>query len=357
MAENCGTVLAVDIGGTKTILRWTAAEGSAECLSTYASRDASSFEEILDRFFAEHRLQNGIDRLSMAVAGPVIGQTVRLTNLPWVIDGDALAKAYGFGQVLLLNDLEALGWAVPVLSPDDLVVIEPGIPVSTGSIAVIAPGTGLGQAFLTWDGERHRAFPSEGGHADFAPATEEHERLLTFLRAESTYVCVENVASGSGMANLYRFVRDVLGIDESKTIEQSIAAVEDPTPPIIEHGLAGQSARCANVLRLFSEILAAETSNVALKVMASGGIYLGGGLSPRILPLLRAPAFRSLFLRKGVYRHVLERMPIHVIRQPLAVLYGAAHYAAEIAPPLHADEDATDTRRADVAPFPGGSTR
>ena len=331
MTRRPGTVLAVDIGGTKTLLRVHPTQASEGTTATYASRSASSFEEILDRFLSEHDVRI-VDCLSMAVAGPVIGRTARLTNLPWVIDADAIASAYGIRHVTLLNDLEALGWAIPVLSPNDLVTLERGIPAPTGSIAVIAPGTGLGQAFLTWDGKRHRAFPSEGGHADFAPATEEQERLLTLLRAENPYVSVESVASGSGFDNLYRFTRDILKIDEPRDIEQAIVGSEDPTPRIIEHGLTSRSDRCTHVLRLFAEILAAETANFALKVMASGGIFLGGGLSPRILPLLREPFFRALFLRKGVYRHVLERMPIHVIRQPLAVLYGAAHYAAEIAP-------------------------
>jgi len=327
--RSIGTV-AVDIGGTKTVLQWQS-PGQEPVISSYPSREHDDFPDVLRHFIVAHRIQH-IDRLSMAVAGPVIGQTARLTNLPWVIDAGELKKQFPVDYVTVINDLESLGWAIGGLSPDEMVTLETGTPAEHGTIAIVAPGTGLGEAFLTWDGSRYRAFPSEGAHADFAPSTTEQEDLLAFLRTDDPYVCVEQVASGLGIPNIYRFCRDVLRVPEEPRLEQEIAEAADATPPIVSHGLEATSERCVRVLRIFVEALAAETANLALKVMSTGGIYLGGGLSPRLLSLLSAPEFRSAFLRKGVYRHVLERMPITVILDPLAVLHGAARYACEVGP-------------------------
>jgi glucokinase len=319
-----------DVGGTKVLLGLLR-PGRAVCkpsqVRTFESRSFDSLAQLVEAFL--HGAGGDRPTLGLlAVAGPVIDRRARITNLPWTIDAVEIADALSLRRIDLINDLEALAWAVPALSGDDLAVLRPGKREKTGTVALLAPGTGLGEAYLTWVDGRYVAHPSEGGHADFAPANERQSRLLSFLWEEYEHVSVERIASGIGLPNLHRFVRSIEEVAEAPEVESVLAAAEDPTPVIIDAAMEGRSPACVEAVRLFVEILAAEAGNLALKLLASGGVFLGGGIPPRILPFLRSSAFDDALLRKGRFTDFVERTPISVILDPLGVLRGAAVRAA-----------------------------
>lgn len=325
-------LLAGDIGGTKTVLglfdeRGGPARAIAE--QTYPSGRFASLEEIVARFL-EGR-EEGVRRGSFGVAGPVVGGTARLSNLPWVIDADALRRRFGFESVSLLNDLEAIAEAVPVLAPEDLEVLNQGNPAPGGNIAVIAPGTGLGEAFLTWDGAKYRAHASEGGHGDFAPVDGFQVGLLEYLMKRFGHVSYERVCSGSGIPNLYAYIRDSGLAEEPEWLGRELRDAPDATAVIMNAaGVGKHSCRiCRMTLEAFVSILAAEAGNMALRNVATAGVYLGGGMPPRILAHLRLPAFRERFVDKGRLGGLLEGVPVKVILNPKAPLVGAACFGLD----------------------------
>jgi len=320
-----------DIGGTKTTIAIFAVEsGPRQILiqQTYPSKDYPSLDAIVMAFIAD---KLGVDQaLSGAVfgvAGPVLGTRAQVTNLPWLIDAGTLSQAMHC-PVKLLNDLEAIASAVPYLTADDLETLNVGSPVAEATIAVIAPGTGLGEAYLTWDGTGYRAHPSEGGHADFAPTTTLELALLTALQPKFGHVSYERVCSGSGVPNLYDFLRDSGRAPEPDWLTAALSQAVDRTPIIMQ--AAESSTRTAPIaqqtLDLFITILAGEASNLALKMLATGGIYLGGGIPPRILPQLKAPGFMTSFMNKGRFADLLSHVPVHVITNPQIALLGGSHY-------------------------------
>lgn len=318
-------LLAGDVGGTKTVLALYPCASEADRPSVeraYASRDHGDLESIVESFLSEGK--GPVVRACFAVAGPVVGSKARLTHLGWEIDGRRIAQRFAFDQAILMNDVEAIARSIPLLSPLDLLTLRPGERDPRGPIAVIAPGTGLGEAYLTWDGERHESYPSEGGHADFAPTDDLQFELLKFLREEFGHVSVERVGSGSGIPNVYRFLRDCRGMEESMELAEQLAHADDPTPIIVAAAVHSRSRLCEEALRTFVSILGAEAGNLALKLLATGGIYLGGGLPPRILPFLRDDRFLAAVRAKGRFEPLLERIPVHVILAPRAVLLGAA---------------------------------
>jgi len=260
------------------------------------------------------------------VAGPVVGGRVEVTNLPWVVDEAQLVEALGLCSVRLLNDLAAIAHAVPWLEPADLYTLNEGKPGSGGSIAIVAPGTGLGEAYLTWDGSRYRAYPSEGGHADFAPADSLQLEMLRYWQERLEHVSVERVGSGRGLPNIYAFLRDSGRAAEPLWLAEALAGADDPTPIIAKAALDSERScqLCQATLDTFVSILAAEAGNLALKVLATGGVYLGGGIPPRILPALTDGRFMAPFLRKGRMSHLLAQMPVHVILHSKVALLGAA---------------------------------
>lgn len=325
-----------DIGGTRARLALVSPGGdpaAPAAEATLASQDYHGLEELVRAFL---RPTNGtVDRAVFAVAGPVVSGSATLTNLHWVLEEERLRDALGLPSVRLINDLLAMAHAVPHLGPESLHTIQPGSSERCGPLAVVAPGTGLGEAFLTWDGVRYRAHPSEAGHADFAPADELQVDLLRWLSTKFDHVSYERVCSGRGVPNLHRFLEQrgtVLGSPRTAALLQ---AAEDPTPVIFGAAL-DQLQPCPlsmATVELFAAILAAEAGNAALRVLATGGVYLGGGLPRRLLSILNRSAFLERFRRKGRLTPLLSRIPLHVLMRPNVALLGAFHYATETAEP------------------------
>lgn len=321
-------ILAGDVGGSKTVLAaFAQVKGENRLLAReiFASREFPTLSAVIERFMAGRRLRPAA--AAFGVAGPVVDGRVQATNLPWLVDESDLRHSLGGIPVHLLNDLAALAHAVPVLPSGEVETIHAGMPKDHGTLAVVAPGTGLGEAFLVWAGGGYRAVASEGGHADFAPGDELQAELLAYLRPRFGHVSWERVCSGGGIPNIYAFFKDSGGMPEPPWLAAQLAAGGDPTPVIVRSGLENTSAICRAALDLFVSVLAAEAGNLALKVLADGGVYFGGGLPPRILPLLRAPAFSRTFSAKGRFAGLLERIPLRVITHPEAGLRGAALFA------------------------------
>ena len=263
-------------------------------------------------------------RAVIAVAGPVFDGNARMTNLSWDISASTIQKEYGFESVVLLNDLEAMAWAIPLISPDGIEVLQVGDATSGGTIALLAPGTGLGAAFLTWNGAMYEAHSTEGGHADFAPCNEEQARLLAYLREKFGHVSVERVCSGLGLASIYQFLRQDSSESEHPSIQSKLEEADDITPVIVAAALAKESSICTHAVRMFADSLAAEAGSFALRVKAEGGIYLGGGLLLHVLPFLQSAAFIDQFASKGRFSEFLRRVPLAVLRDPLSAVRGAA---------------------------------
>ncbi len=293
-----------------------------------ASRGQPGLEAVV-RQFLEPPPGVSIDRAVFAVAGPVVHGRAELTNLGWVVDETELAAVLDIPAVRLLNDLVALAYAVPQLAPEALRTLQRGEVVRGGGIAVVAPGTGLGEAFLTWDGADYRAHPSEGGHADFAPVDALQQELLAWLRGRFEIVSYERVCSGSGLPNLYDFLKARGTPPEEPWLADRLAAADDPSPVIVEAAFDARSpsALALATVELFAGILAAEAGNAAIRVLATGGVYLGGGMPRRVLPLLERAGFVERFRQKDRMSDLVARVPLHVIVARGVALSGAAHVA------------------------------
>lgn len=317
--------LAGDLGGTKTLLALCEESGDGYVVLAerrLQSHDYPDLAGMLTEFLASapHRPVTA----AFGVAGPVLGDTAHLTNLGWTIDRRALMARFGFREVTLLNDLVAVAQAVPSLGPGQLFTVNHGAPVSHGSIAVLAPGTGLGEAYLCWDGRRHRPYPSEGGHVDFAPTSDEEDGLLRFLRGRLAHVSYEQVCSGMGIANIFRYLVEGKRVAVAPALAAELAKVADKTPLIVGHALAGDCPVCAGTLAIFLDILAAEAGNLAVKFLATGGVYLGGGILPRILDVIDPAAFMKKFTGKGRMAELLTGIPVHIVLDSGCGLAGAA---------------------------------
>jgi len=326
-------LIAGDIGGTKTDLAIFSNEGGPHAPlaeAKFHSADYPSLQAIVKEFLA--RTKKPVDRACFAVAGPVIDGRVKTTNLPWVVEETSLAGELNINlqSVHLLNDLEAIARAVPILRPSDVRTINVGAPVSKGAIAVIAPGTGLGESFLTWDGSRYVAHSSEGGHSDFAPTDRRQIRLLEYMLKKFDHVSFEHVCSGIGIPNIYGYLRDVEGIAEEPEVAAQVASAVDPSFVIIDQAVdpGSRSKLCAATIELFVSILASEASNLAVKVLATGGVYVAGGVAVHTMHLLEQPTFMQRFKRKGRFSDLMGRIPVHVIVAS-AGLAGAAAYGLE----------------------------
>jgi len=315
-------ILAGDIGGTHTRLALFEEKGGLVPVRSgvFPSREQPDLASIVRSFLAG--APGPVLRACFGIAGVVRGGRAAATNLPWKVDGSALAAELSIGKVALLNDLAAAGWAVEVLSSAAVAVLSEGEPDPSGNGAVIAAGTGLGEAGLAWDGRRRRPFASEGGHADFAPADERQEELLRFLRAELGHVSWERVCSGMGLVNIERFLRARAGEPEPAWAAQGDAAA------IARRALEDTDVVSAQALEMMVEIYGAQAGNLALAAMATGGVYLGGGIAPKILPRLRDGGFLHAFTAKGRFATLLARIPVRVILDDLTALRGAARRAA-----------------------------
>jgi glucokinase len=327
-------LLAGDIGGTKTNLAIYPPEpplGEPVAEKTLPSAHYQNLESLVREFLSEVNLE--VDRAAFGIAGPVVGGRVTTTNLPWEVDGEHLQKVLNLSSVHLLNDLEAIAEAIPHMKRRDLHILNQGRAVPGGSIALIAPGTGLGEAFLTWDGSRYRAHPSEGGHVGFAPASRLETELLHYLRDRHHFdhVSYERVCSGLGIPTIYAFLKDRGHAEEPAWLAEQLLAETDRTPVIVNAALDRERTceLCVATLNMFVSILGAEAGNLALKVLATGGVFVGGGIPPRILPQLENGRFMEAFVRKGRMSGLLARMPVKAILNPKAALLGAAFRGLE----------------------------
>ncbi len=329
LAVTTRPVLAGDIGGTKTALAWV--DGGVVVESRiYKSADYASLAEIVRAFVTA--VPAGPPRAAcFGVAGPVVGGVARTTNLPWTIESAGFGEVLGDVPVRLINDLEAVAYGLGVAGDDAFVTVNPGATDATGNRAIIAAGTGLGQAGLYWDGRTHRPFASEGGHASFAARNSREAGLWQFLAADHGHVSSERVLSGRGLFDVYRFVRQEQGQDEPSWLSARLET-EHPSAVVSACGLDGSSPLCREALRLFARIYGAAAGNLALTVLATGGVFVGGGIAPRIMPALTDGVFLEAFLDKGRMRPLLESMAVRVILSPAIALLGAAHAAEEARP-------------------------
>jgi glucokinase len=350
-------ILAADIGGTKTNLAlfdWKTERVEAQRERTFYSKDHATFDEILAEFLkppepqapevidAEGPSESSgserpvepaetpqIEAACFGIAGPVIGNRCQTTNLPWVVDGAEMAKRFNLPKVRLLNDLEATAHGILVLRPDEMEVLNPGSPPhARTTMALIAAGTGLGEAILFWHGTHYHPMASEGGHADFAPSSDLEIDLLRCLRINYLHVSWERVLSGAGLVNIYEFLRDQKKNEPTWVAERLKAG--DPAAVIAEIGLNKGAEICVQALDLFTSIFGAEAGNLALKTLSLSGLYVGGGIGPKLLVKLKEGGFMRGFLNKGRYKRLMSTIPVRVIMNEKTALLGAASAAGRM---------------------------
>ena len=349
-------ILAGDIGGTKTNLAlydWTTERVEPLRLESFHSADYTSLEDIVAEFLTAPSAssnhgspepEQGTDgekgdrpssepvQLAAAcfgIAGPVIDNHSHTTNLPWVVDGPTIAKQFGIPRVQLLNDLEATAYGLLWLRSDELEVLNVGNPPKKRqALALIAAGTGLGEGILFWDGKSYHPMPSEGGHADFAPNNDQEIELLRYLRSQYLHVSYERILSGPGLHAIYEFLRDTKKNEPTWLAEK--IKVGNPAAEIAQAGLQGQAEIAKQALELFASIYGAEAGNLALKALSLDGVYVGGGIAPKLITKLQDGTFMKAFLNKGRYKKLLSNMPVKVIMNQQTALLGAASVAAAL---------------------------
>ncbi|MGB9031636.1 MAG: glucokinase [Acidobacteriaceae bacterium] len=322
-------ILAGDVGGTKVDLALYAFE-HRELVHVrderYPAHEFNGLEEIVRRFLSESSNPE-ITAACFGVPGPVRGGRLRLTNLPWVLDTRELSAGLNITHLFLINDLEANGYGVAELTPEQMFTLNQGDPSTVGNRALVSAGTGLGEGVLVWNGKTHVPMASEGGHCDYAARNPLEIELLTWLMQKfDGRVSFERVVSGPGLTNIYTFLRDQKHMDEPDWLRQRMVA-EDPNAVIGEVGEEGKSELCAKALEVFAAAYGAEAGNMVLKVLATGGMYIGGGIAPKILKTMRSGGFMQAFIDKGRLSELLIHTPVHVILESRAALMGAAAYA------------------------------
>jgi glucokinase len=327
-------ILAGDVGGTKVDLALCKFD-NGQLLTVhdhkYHARDFPGLVQIVEAFLAECRQTLGqpVDVLAacFGVPGPVRHGRLKLTNLPWVLDSDQLRVNLKIEHVFLINDLEANGYGIAELTPDQILVLSQGDPAAEGNRGLIAAGTGLGEAILVWNGRTHLPMASEGGHSDFAARNEEEIGLLRYLqKTVGGRVSSERVISGLGLANVYAYCRDVKGMEEPPWLKDRMRT-EDPNAVIGELGESGASELCVETLNIFVSAYGAEAGNLALKILSVGGMYVGGGIAPKLLKKMQDGTFMKAFTDKGRLSNLLVQTPVRLILESRAALMGAAAYA------------------------------
>jgi glucokinase len=325
-------ILAGDIGGTNTRLAFFTVEGERLrplVEETFSSRAYVNLETLVGSFVSTYHLP--VEQACFGVAGPIKDGRCKATNLAWVVDAQQLAHELHLETVGLLNDLEATAYGLAVLAPEDVVALNDGLAEASGNMAIIAAGTGLGEAGLHWDGRQHHPFASEGGHTGFAPSNALQIELLRYLLQELTHVSWERVLSGPGLYHIYRFLRDTGRGEEPAWLEEEMRQ-GDPAAVISQAALAGSSVLCGQALHLFVSLYGAEAGNLALKLMATGGVFVGGGIAPKILTKLLDSTFMEAFAAKGRMQSLLQDIPVRVILNDKTALLGAARFATLQAP-------------------------
>ncbi len=323
-------ILAGDVGGTKVHLalyRFEQGELQHVREQKFPASEYPDLQTIVREFLGGNDEQ--IDAACFGAPGPVRNNVINLTNLPWRLDSHDLARDLGIQHIFLINDLEANGYGISELSPDQILVLSEGDNSLVGNRALIAAGTGLGEAFLIWNGKDHVPMASEGGHADFGPRTDLEIELLRYLRADPDihgHVSWERVCSGLALKKIYTFLRDEKKMEESPALRERMQQ-EDPNSVIGELGESGESKLCAQVLDIFVSAYGAEAGNLALKVLAHGGVYIGGGIAPKILKKMKDGTFMHAFCDKGRMHDLVAQMPVRIILESRAALMGAAAYA------------------------------
>jgi glucokinase len=320
-------ILAGDIGGTKTNLAYYELQGNTlvpVLFKSYSSQHYTSLNEILALLLREH--PERITAAAFGIAGPVVGNRSRLTNVSWVVDGNDVASLLHLESVGLLNDLAATAYGILRLDRKDIVTLQPGTPQREATIGVIAAGTGLGGCALVWDGRGYRAMPSEGGHADFPPRNELEIDLLKFLLKKFEHVSVERVIAGPGIINIYEFFRSLTSSSEPSWLTSEMQQ-GDPSAAVSRAGLEGKDEACVRTLEMFVTLYGSEAGNLALRFLTTAGLYVAGGIVPKILPKIQSGLFMEAFLAKDTYRELLQTIPVHVVLNEKTALLGAAHYA------------------------------
>ena len=320
-------ILAGDVGGTKCNLAlFSEKSGKLDVVfrQRFASKDFAKFDLIIKEFIRQatpHLNGEKIRAAGFGVAGPVINDRIHATNLPWIIDSDTLSKELNVNTIALMNDLGAWGHSLEHLPPEDFVVLNTGKAVPGASRALLAAGTGLGESILFWDGKRYRVVPSEGGHSDYAPQTDQQIELLKFMRSRYPQVSWELILSGRGFRTIHEFI--------SPSVRHPVFddPDADPAPFITKTGLAKQCPVCVQTLDLWTEIYGAEAGNLALKVLALGGVYVAGGIAVKILPKMKDGAFFKSFMDKWHFSEMLSNIPVSVVLNEAAPLIGAAYEA------------------------------
>ena len=328
-------LLAGDIGGTKTLLGLFERDRDRPrqlVVREYATFDFDSLKELTQVFLDDTRAAASVTTACLGVASPVNGLVARLTNVPWMADASHLAERLGDDAVRLLNDLEAMAYAVPVLEPDEIAVLQDGVAVAGGNAAIIAAGTGLGESLLHNVDGQFVPSASEGGHADFAARTARELALVEHLTAIYGRVDHDRVISGPGLVNIFGFTHGMTGTASSSACDKVGRDVEEAELPaaISACAMAGRCEQCAEALEMFVEAYGAEAGNLALRSMATAGVYLGGGIAPKVLPALESGAFLEAFCAKAPLTDLLRTIPVSVILNPAAGLLGAAVRASAI---------------------------
>jgi glucokinase len=328
---NEGLILAGDIGGTNTRLAIFPAHSTLQSrvfIEKYESDSATSLGQLVDHFCRDHDIAlSALMAASFAIAGPVVKNQVEVTNLPWMVSGAALSDSLGGIPVELINDLVGLSNYIPALQADQQVILNRGEAIPGAAKAVIAPGTGLGEAFLIWDGAQYRPQPSEGGHASFSPVNPRQVDLLEYMLPKYGHVSMEHVCSGLGIPDLFAFLAETGAYDIPDDWVDRLEDSDDQTRRIVEAAMRPDPIPiCRETLLLFIEILGTEAGNLGLKILAYGGLYLGGGIPPRILPLLEEH-FMASYRAKGRFEDVVQQFPVYVVTHENPNLYGAARWA------------------------------
>lgn len=324
-------ILAGDIGGTKSNLGLFHEDDLRTPLNecSFHSKDFPGLERIIQEFLLQCAAGTEVACACFGIAGPIVNESSETPNLPWIITARAIRELLRTDAVTLINDLESTGHGVPLLRADELVTLNAGAPPPSGNAALIAAGTGLGEATLHWNGVRYEPVASEGGHADFAPRNNLEIDLLKYLIERFGHVSYERVLSGPGLFNIYSFLRDAGYAPEEGWLAEKFKS-SDPSAAISEAALASKSELCSKALDMFITIYGAEAGNLALKAMAVTGIYVGGGIAPKIIDRLRDGTFLRAFVDKRRLEPLLQKVPVHIILNPKTALYGAASAASQM---------------------------